>query len=147
MQHPLTVEAALAGHVNEFAWPGGYTILYLMKDGGTLCASCVKENLEQIKEAEKDEDAQWQIADAYVHWEGPPEYCDHCNKEMTSEYGDPEEVERREFIVTVKEQSDNPAMEGMLVDLNYRVKLSRTDLSELSKLFAGKESKDVKQEH
>ncbi len=41
------------------AWPGGYQITYIVKDGGVL-------------------------------WEGPPIYCDHCDHEITFEYGDPD---------------------------------------------------------
>lgn len=71
----------------SFAWPGGYQILYLMADGDILCADCANEN----SVSPEHEDASWRLEGSFVHWEGPPMSCDHCNSELASEYGDPEE--------------------------------------------------------
>lgn len=74
----------------QFAFPGGYSILYLAEDGGIFCADCARgENGSDA--AIGSDDPQWNIVDAYVHWEGPPTHCDHCAKVCESEYGDPDD--------------------------------------------------------
>ena len=30
------------------------------------------------------------IVNRFIHWEGPPIHCDHCGREIASEYGDPD---------------------------------------------------------
>jgi hypothetical protein len=73
-----------------YAWPGGYSILYLTADNGTLCCDCA--NSDEPRQAEKDcpDDNQWRVVASFIHWEGPAAYCDHCNAELPSEYGDPD---------------------------------------------------------
>ena len=73
------------GKLPAYAWPGGYTILYLAKDNGILCPKCANafnpatDNDEQLEPVAYD-----------VYYEGPTEYCEHCNAEIESAYGDPE---------------------------------------------------------
>lgn len=75
---------------NPFAWPGGYTVTAIMDDGEVLCHDCLKENFREILQSTKDDSRDgWTFAGAGVMWEGPPMYCAHCNKEMSTEYGDP----------------------------------------------------------
>jgi len=63
-----------AGSLPGFAWPGGYPVLYMTKNDDTLCASCASK---------------WQDEDvkAFIHWEGYPEQCDECGREVDSAYG------------------------------------------------------------
>jgi hypothetical protein len=78
---------------NPYAWPGGYTKMMVMVDGESMCADCVKDNYRLILRATRDNDRSgWQAHTADIHWEGAPMYCANCNKEMPSEYGDPDEV-------------------------------------------------------
>ena len=70
-----------------FAWPGGYAILSVMDDGGTLCFDCLQN--ESVHEDPAISDG-WRYTAHYIHWEGESTYCDHCNKVLESEYGDPE---------------------------------------------------------
>ena len=69
------------------AWPGGYQITYIVKDGGVLCHQCANNELMRTIDPYDD---QFYIVGADVHWEGPPIYCDHCGREIASEYGDPD---------------------------------------------------------
>ncbi len=78
-------EDKVTGHEWEaYAWPGGYEIHYLTKDGGTLCHQCANANLELTT----GDDPQWQIIAAHTHYEGDPLTCDHCNREIQPEYGE-----------------------------------------------------------
>lgn len=72
---------------DKFAWPGGYQIHYITEDGGILCYDCA--NVEIMRTIDPD-DAQFYIVDSDVLWEGPSLICDHCYREIKSEYGDPD---------------------------------------------------------
>jgi hypothetical protein len=69
---------------------GGYPIIYYFADGQPCCAACASG--ENGSEATEDPtmDEQWRLYGADVFWEGPPENCTHCNKEIESAYGDPD---------------------------------------------------------
>lgn len=69
-----------------YAWPGGYEIYYIVHDGGVLCHNCANDEL--MRTIDPDDD-QFYIIDSDVLWEGPSIYCDHCNREIQSAYGDP----------------------------------------------------------
>jgi hypothetical protein len=64
---------------------GCYTLIYIVDDQDTLCADCATEVLRGELSGEK---LDWGPYD-----EGPVIHCEHCNKEITSSYGDPEEGE------------------------------------------------------
>ncbi len=84
--------------LTAYAWPGGYPVMYLARDGwrddetGSLdfnphdrseavcCAACA---VDVVK---------WPdiiIVGEYIHYEGPAEYCEYCNSLTDSAYGDP----------------------------------------------------------
>lgn len=84
-----------AGRLPDYAWPGGYPIVYVMADGECLCPDCA--NGENGSEAsETAEDPGWRLDGCEVHYEGPPITCAHCGKEIESAYGDPDEDTNRE---------------------------------------------------
>lgn len=72
---------------DKFVWPGGYQIHYITEDGGILCYDCA--NAEIMRTIDPD-DTQFYIVDSDVLWEGPSLICDHCYREIKSEYGDPD---------------------------------------------------------
>ena len=62
-----------------FAWPGGYQITYVSNHGTILCNKCASDNQD-------DEEFH-----AFIHYEGPSLFCEDCNHEMESSYGEVEE--------------------------------------------------------
>lgn len=76
----------------------GYPFIYYAEDGGVLCPACVNGENGSVAHVNgtRGEDAQWNVIESDVHWEGPPIQCDHCGKEIESAYGDPEEEARKE---------------------------------------------------
>jgi len=75
--------------LSKYAFPGGYQINACMNDGAMLCSECVRDNLRVIAESTAGNFRDgWTFAGAEVYWEGPPDYCEHCGKEIASEYGD-----------------------------------------------------------
>lgn len=67
-----------------WSWPGGYEIHYYTVDGGVLCHECA--NKELMRTLDPD-DAQFHIVAEDVNWEDPDLYCEHCNRQIKSEYG------------------------------------------------------------
>jgi hypothetical protein len=76
-----------------FAWPGGYPRYVVMADGELLCADCARKEYRQIIRATRDglRDG-WRAAGAEILWEGR-ETCAHCNAELPSAYGEPDDAQ------------------------------------------------------
>lgn len=68
-----------------YAWPGGYEISYLVKDGGILCHQCA--NAELMRTLDPDDD-QFHIVDYVINYENSDLYCDHCNRRIEPAYGE-----------------------------------------------------------
>jgi len=76
------------GKLPEFAWPGGYPILYLDKENSVLCAKCAN-TLDTVEEDWSDD----KPTAYFIYWEGPAEICEECNCDIESAYGNPDEEE------------------------------------------------------
>ena len=74
------------GNLPTYTWPGGYQIIYITADGGVLCPDCA--NLPEVKDADEHDKQWWLVADSSFH-DGPVIQCDHCGKDIESDYGDP----------------------------------------------------------
>ena len=84
-----TRAAAMVDEVSKVCmWPGGYPLALLTDDGGVLCPACVRREREQILDALPR--SGWRADGAFVHWEGDPLRCDHCNASIPSAYGEVE---------------------------------------------------------
>jgi len=74
------------------AWPGGYPTYFITKDGGAICPACGKKEKDLIIEAiESKSDPQWEVIHHEVNYENDGLYCDNCNKQIESAYGDTED--------------------------------------------------------
>ena len=79
--------------LESFAWPGGYLIIYYAQDTAVICSECANGgNDAEFQNPECQDDAQWTLADCDIYYEGPPLYCEHCNRQLESAYDDPEET-------------------------------------------------------
>lgn len=76
----------------SYAWPGGYPLIYLCEDGGVLCPRCANR-FDGSEASESSDDPQWRLVASDVYYEGPVIQCDHCNDDIESAYGDPDDVE------------------------------------------------------
>ncbi len=88
------------GHVDAYAWPGGYPVICLVQtsnrfhcEEGVWCPNCANQAAWSISEDE-DPDTLTLVA-VDVHWEGEPLECEVCGEDIESAYGVPsgEEVE------------------------------------------------------
>lgn len=75
----------------SYAWPGGYPIAYRCGDGEIICPDCVNKNIDLVNREINNKRDQWHVQCAFIHWEGPPEICSHCNTQIESAYGEPDE--------------------------------------------------------
>lgn len=71
-----------------FAWPGGFDIEYITRDGDTLCAECAHREVLDYRGS----------VYAEVYYEGATEYCADCGAEIESAYGDPDAEEGNDDV-------------------------------------------------
>ncbi len=65
------------------AWPGGYDVMYLLKDGSTVCADCAR-NIDE------DNDNYGVVDGWFILEIGESEYCDSCSQLIGEENEDQE---------------------------------------------------------
>jgi hypothetical protein len=88
MKH-MRVEKLKEAIRTPYTFPGCYQKALYLSDGERMCLKCAKENFRSIVDSTKHNSTDgWAVLGVDVYWEGPAEFCCHCNKEMESEYGD-----------------------------------------------------------
>lgn len=70
----------------DWAWPGGYPVVFVTSDGDILCAACAKDAVLNNRESVYTD----------IYYEGPAECCAGCNREIESAYGDPDAEDAEE---------------------------------------------------
>lgn len=76
---------------NPYVHPGCYPNYMIMADGGTLCRKCIRDEYRELVEALKDgAEKQWLPVYFETNWESEI-YCDHCNEQIESAYGVPDD--------------------------------------------------------
>ena len=71
-----------------YAWPGGYPVYLLLRDGALLCRKCFKgEYRSIIWDLDNKCNTGWSPYGIEALYEGP-EYCGHCGEKLESAYGD-----------------------------------------------------------
>lgn len=73
---------------SPYAWPGGYPLFAITKDGAALCRHCLKSEFEMICHSTLHEmNDGWEIAGIDANYETDI-HCDHCGDEIEKAYGD-----------------------------------------------------------
>lgn len=67
-----------------YAWPGGYPMALLMKDGEVIDSKAARENYRLIR---RETGRDWTPIDVFIHWEGEPLVCAHSGRLIESAYG------------------------------------------------------------
>jgi hypothetical protein len=65
------------GKLPAYAWPGGYPLYYLSREGDTFCPDCANQA-----------DAEPEIVYYETNWEDEDLFCDGCAAQIHSAYGD-----------------------------------------------------------
>ncbi len=80
------------GKLPAYAWPGGYPIFYMTADDAVICPACANGgNGSECQNPECSGDPTWKLVAHDIHWEGEPLTCGHCNAQIDSAYGNPNE--------------------------------------------------------
>ena len=80
------VHSAMQG----YAWPGGYPVFLVLRDGNVLCPACVKDNLRAIVQGTHERSSGWDAEAADINWEDEDLCCDNCGKRIEAAYTDTE---------------------------------------------------------
>jgi hypothetical protein len=75
------IERDDAGRLPAYAWPGGYPMYYVTRDGLTICPQCANATDRATDDPPVAGD---------VYWEGPSMTCDDQGETIESAYGDPD---------------------------------------------------------
>lgn len=69
---------------DRFAWPGGYEMFGITKDGGILCVPCMRNNYWQIAYSRKNgiNDGWYVEAVGCTEEIDNAEWCSHCNQKI-----------------------------------------------------------------
>ena len=73
------------GKLIAWAWPGGYPVIYVNRQGDMLCPTCAQKNLDELPKTDHE-----YPTGVDIYYEGPPLEC-LCGKFIESAYGDPDE--------------------------------------------------------
>ena len=108
-QKEIVTYAKEHGTIPHYAWPGGYPLEYVTNDGSILCPECTEQIVKDwLTQGETDYsdldddtiDALYDKVDLFryksdlptmcaPYYEGPTMFCNECNAEIGSAYGDP----------------------------------------------------------
>jgi len=81
MKQSLETIKRLAG--DKFAWPGGYPMYGVMRDGGPICCDCIIKEWPRIEEATKDNGRTgWEIEGIDINHEDGECFCCNCDKKI-----------------------------------------------------------------
>ena len=81
----------------KYAWPGGYPMYAMMRDGGCLCHKCASKHAKRILQSTiRHDDKQLEVVHVDINWEDVNMFCDNCGMLIESAYG--EESENSESI-------------------------------------------------
>lgn len=87
----MNIDFILQQAESDYTDLGAYPKYFMCRDGGVLCPQCVRDNLQEIKDAvDVGGSPQWYVVAVDVNWEDPNLYCDHCNNRIPSAYAEPD---------------------------------------------------------
>lgn len=71
----------------KFAWPGGYPIYGVTRDGAALCVDCMRAEYRQIAYARRHKlNDGWCVEAIGINYEDGSLFCDHCSKQIEAAY-------------------------------------------------------------
>ena len=80
---------ALALDNGAYAWPGGYPMFFICRDGAALSYDAALDNKHMIIDAiENGCAADWRVIGFEINWEDANLYCDHTGKRIESAYAE-----------------------------------------------------------
>jgi hypothetical protein len=73
----------------KYAWPGGYPLYFVTRDGATLSFDAVRKEWRNVVwDHLRDASTGWRIEACEINYEDPELFCDHTNKRIESAYAE-----------------------------------------------------------
>ena len=70
----------------RYAWPGGYPMILVMRDGEALCYCCARDNVRQIlRDTRRDSRSGWAAEGVDINYEGES-FCANCSERLETAY-------------------------------------------------------------
>ena len=85
LQHKIRTEGVQKSPFPTFAFPGGYPLFYITRDGGVLCPNCSNKHQELVSDPS---DTQWFIVAHEINYEDVDLSCDHCYGRIPAAYAE-----------------------------------------------------------
>lgn len=77
---------------DKHAWPGGYPIFLVMRDGEAMSIDAARENWREICSAHfGDPNSTWLVEAPQINWEDGELFCAHSGARIESAYAEPED--------------------------------------------------------
>ena len=76
------------GELPKYAWPGGYSLFYILADCAALCSDCANRRNGSIASMNDETDKHWRIVAYDINYEDTSLYCEHCNAIIPAAYAD-----------------------------------------------------------
>ena len=74
-----SIKTAIRTAASGYAWPGGYPVFLLMRDGGTICPDCVRKMYRTLlRDTLTSYGPSFEVDSAQVNWEDNTLFCDNC---------------------------------------------------------------------
>lgn len=89
-QAPNKVPTAIKQAIRDkYTRQGGYPLFLITSDGAALCIECGKKEYRNIVWSIRHNVSDgWKVEAADINWENAELYCDHCDKQIESAYGE-----------------------------------------------------------
>jgi hypothetical protein len=89
------VKAAL--RAGPYAWPGGYQLFFITRDGAALSFAAVREQFRNVCwDFLEDASTGWRIDGLDINYEDADLRCDHTGELIPAAYADPDADEQEE---------------------------------------------------
>ena len=82
------LELKQALRTGPYAWPGGYPLYFLARDGSVLSFAAVRGEFRQVLRAQRHPgtDCWWEIDAACINWEDESLFCAHTGQPIPCAY-------------------------------------------------------------
>jgi hypothetical protein len=83
------IKGRLRSSPSGFAWPGGYPMFWITREGDALCWSCVRKEWRQVVwDFLRNASTGWRVEACDINYEDPELCCSHCNERIESAYAE-----------------------------------------------------------
>jgi hypothetical protein len=84
-----SIKTAIRTASEGYAFPGGYPLYLVMRDGSAICPNCVRESFRTLyRDSMESYGPSFEVDSAQVNWEDNTLFCDNCGRRIEPAYSD-----------------------------------------------------------